>query len=93
MKVSIQCFGQLRTITKERYVHLDVVENSSVLHVLSCFRDKYGEQVDKLLYREGKIRDFYFIQVDKLNVDNHELNEITVTEKQHHRKDYYIDYR
>ena len=76
MMVSIQCFGQLRTITKERYVQLEIEDNASVLRALSLFKDMFGEPMENLLYREGKIRDFYFIQVDKRNIDNHELDEI-----------------
>ncbi len=82
MKVSIQCFGQLRSITKERYVQVEIDENFSVLKALGLFRDKYGKPVENLLYREGKIRDFYFIQIDKRNVDNHELDSIILKENQ-----------
>ena len=82
MKVSIQCFGQLRSITKERYVEIDVDAQTSVLKALELFTEKYGEGIEKLLYREGKIRDFYFIQVDKNNVENHELNNILVQDGQ-----------
>lgn len=82
MKVSIQCFGQLRTITKERYVQIEIDENSSVLKALSLFKDKFGERLENLLYREGKIRNFYFIQIDKRNVNNDELDEIFLESKQ-----------
>ncbi|MHA1200666.1 MAG: MoaD/ThiS family protein [Candidatus Heimdallarchaeaceae archaeon] len=82
MKVSIQCFGQLRSITKDRYVQIEIDENTSVLKALSLFKDKYGEPIENLLYREGKIRDFYFIQIDKRNVDNHELDNVILREDQ-----------
>lgn len=78
MKVSIQCFGQLRTITKEQYVEIEIEKNSSILQALDSFKNKYGKEVEFLLYREGKVRDFYFIQLDKRNVKNEELEEIIV---------------
>ena len=82
MKVSIQCFGQLRTITKERYVEIDIDHQTSVLKALELFTSKFGDQVEKLLYRDGKIRDFYFIQLDKRNVENNELESILVEDNQ-----------
>ncbi len=82
MKVSIQCFGQLRSITKERYVQIEIKENSSIQNALDFFRDKYGQAMENLLYSEEKIKDFYFIQLDKRNVNNDELDEITLTADQ-----------
>jgi len=82
MKVSIQCFGQMRTITKERYVDIEVAERTSVLKALKLFSEKYGEELKELLYRDGKIRDFYFIQVDKTNVENTELAKIILEDEQ-----------
>ena len=82
MNVSIQCFGQLRTITKERYVKLKVEENSSILHVITCFKDKFGDKVERLLFNDGKLREFYFIQIDNTNIDIDKLDEIIVSNDQ-----------
>ncbi|MCG3220745.1 MAG: MoaD/ThiS family protein [Candidatus Heimdallarchaeota archaeon] len=34
--------------------------------------------MEKLLYREGKLRDFYSIQIDRNNVRNDELSDTKV---------------
>jgi molybdopterin converting factor small subunit len=82
MKVSIQCFGQLRTITKDRYIEVEITENTTILKALELFTKKFGESIENLLYRDGKVRDFYFIQLDKRNVENTELGNIIVEDDQ-----------
>ena len=74
MEISIQCFGQVRSITKERYVSLEVEETTSVTQALDIFVSKFGPDLEKLLYTDGKIREFYFIQVDKDNLDKDDLD-------------------
>ncbi len=74
MEISIQCFGQVRSITKERYVLLDVDESTTVTEALDIFVTKFGPELEKLLYTDGKIREFYFIQVDKDNLAKEDLD-------------------
>ncbi len=82
MKISIQCFGQLRTITKKRYVEIEVEEKTSILKAIEQFKNEYGKSVERLLYNDGKIREFYFIQLDNSNIENNELDEIFVNNDQ-----------
>ncbi len=82
MIVNIQCFGQLRSITKEAIVGIDVQVNSSITDAINAFVIKYGEDMEKLLIREGKIRTFYSIQVDRKNVENEEFDNYSLTEGQ-----------
>lgn len=74
MEISVQCFGQLRTITKERYVILDIQANITITKALDIFVSKYGPELEKLLYTDGKIREFYFIQLDKDNIKKDDLD-------------------
>ena len=74
MEISIQCFGQIRSVTKEKYVVLEVDENTSITEALDIFVSKFGPVLERLLYTDGKIREFYFIQVDKDNIDKDELS-------------------
>ena len=73
MLVNIHCFGQIRTQTKERLVVITIKEQSSVPEVLNAFVEMYGEIMRKLLFTDGKLRDFYSIQVDKKHVKYEEL--------------------
>ncbi len=73
MIVNIHCFGQIRTLTKERIVEIDIGDNSTIPYILDEFVKKYGEIMERLLYREGKLRDFYTIQVDKKHVKTEEI--------------------
>jgi molybdopterin converting factor small subunit len=68
MIINIHCFGQVRTLTKERVVEINVRDNAPIPYVLDEFVKKYGETLERLLYNEGKLRDFYTIQVDKTHV-------------------------
>lgn len=70
MNISIHCFGQIRTLTKERIIEMDVAEDSTIISVIDEFVKRFGEAMERLLYNEGKIRDFYSIQVDKKHVKN-----------------------
>jgi len=82
MIVNIQCFGQVRSITKEAIVALEVPIDSTISQAIDLFVKKYGEELEKLLYREGKLRDFYSIQVDRKNVDNDKIHETVLTLEQ-----------
>ena len=72
MIINIHCFGQIRTLTKERIVEMNIKDNATVPDVLDEFVKKYGETMEKLLYNEGKIRDFYTVQIDKKHVKTEE---------------------
>lgn len=74
MEISVQCFGQIRTITKERYVCLDVQDEITITKILDIFVSKFGPELEKLLYTDGRIRDFYFIQLDKDNIKKDDLD-------------------
>lgn len=74
MEISVQCFGQIRTITKERYVGLDVQDEITITKTLDIFVSKFGPELEKLLYTDGRIRDFYFIQLDKDNIKKDDLD-------------------
>ncbi|MHA2309088.1 MAG: MoaD/ThiS family protein [Candidatus Heimdallarchaeaceae archaeon] len=78
MNIFIHCFGQVRTITKEAKVSIDVPSGSSVTQAIDIFVKKFGEGLENLLYREGKLRDFYSIQIDRNNVRNDELSDTKV---------------
>ncbi|MCG3223584.1 MAG: MoaD/ThiS family protein [Candidatus Heimdallarchaeota archaeon] len=82
MIVNIHCFGQVRTLTKERVVEMNVRDNATIPHVLDEFVKKYGETLDRLLYNEGKIRDFYTIQVDKKHVKNEDFEDYDLQDGQ-----------
>jgi molybdopterin converting factor small subunit len=82
MEISIQCFGQVRSITKERYILLDVDESTSVTEALDIFVSKFGPELEKLLYTDGKIREFYFIQVDKDNLNKEDLDTTILKQNQ-----------
>ncbi|MCK4876945.1 MAG: MoaD/ThiS family protein, partial [Candidatus Heimdallarchaeota archaeon] len=45
---------------------------------IDIFVKRFGEELEKLLYREGKLRDFYSIQIDRNNVRNDELSDTKV---------------
>ena len=49
MEISIQCFGQVRSITKERYVILEVDDSTTVTKALDIFVSKFGLELEKLL--------------------------------------------
>ncbi|NPD90324.1 MAG: MoaD/ThiS family protein [Asgard group archaeon] len=78
MNIFIHCFGQVRTITNEAKLSIDVPEGSSITQAIDIFVKKFGEELEKLLYREGKLRDFYSIQIDRNNVRNDELSDTKV---------------
>ena len=82
MIVNIQCFGQLRSITKEAIVGIDVQDKASITDAINAFVNKYGEEMEKLLIKEGKIRTFYSIQVDRKNVENEEFDFYSLVEGQ-----------
>ena len=82
MIVNIQCFGQLRSITKEAIVGIDVQDKASITDAINAFVNKYGEEMEKLLIKEGKIRTFYSIQVDRKNVENEEFDNYSLVEGQ-----------
>ncbi len=82
MEISVQCFGQIRTITKERYVILDAQDNITITKALDIFVSKYGLELEKLLYTDGKIREFYFIQLDKDNIKKDDLDTTIVKSNQ-----------
>ena len=78
MNIIIHCFGQVRTITREAKVNLEVPSDCTITKAIDIFVEKFGEELEKLLYREGKLRDFYSIQVDRNNVSNDELSNVKV---------------
>ena len=82
MIVNIQCFGQLRSITKEAIVGIDLPEKASITDAINAFILKYGEEMEKLLIKEGKIRTFYSIQVDRKNVENEEFDNYSLVDGQ-----------
>ncbi len=82
MIVHIQCFGQLRSLTKEAIVDIDVPNTSTLSEALNFYVKKYGEEMEKFRIKEGKIRSFYSIQVDKKNVEYENLESYIVLEKQ-----------
>ena len=82
MNISIHCFGQIRTLTKERIIELDVVEGSTIISVIDEFVKRFGEGMERLLYNEGKIRDFYTIQVDKKHVKNERFDDYSLKDGQ-----------
>jgi molybdopterin converting factor small subunit len=82
MIVFVHCFGQVRSITKEAKVSLEVPTKCSITQAIDIFVKHFGEELENLLYREGKLRDFYSIQVDRNNVKYEELNETLVLENQ-----------
>ncbi len=82
MNIFIHCFGQVRTITKEAKVSIDVPSGSSVTQAIDIFVKKFGEELERLLYREGKLRDFYSIQIDRNNVRNDELSDTKIETNQ-----------
>lgn len=73
MNIFIHCFGQVRSITKEAIASLEVPTECSITQAIDFFVKKYGEELEKLLYREGKLREFYSIQIDRDNVKNEDL--------------------
>ncbi|MBY9001746.1 MAG: MoaD/ThiS family protein [Candidatus Heimdallarchaeota archaeon] len=75
MIINIHCFGQIRSQTKERIVEVTSSDQATITEVLNAFIKMYGEVMERLLYNEGKLRDFYSIQVDKKHVKNEELND------------------
>ena len=82
MIVNIQCFGQLRSITKEAIVGIEVQEKASINDAINAFVLKYGEEMEKLLIKEGKIRTFYSIQVNRKNVENEEFDNFSLSDGQ-----------
>ncbi|MCG3227500.1 MAG: MoaD/ThiS family protein [Candidatus Heimdallarchaeota archaeon] len=82
MNIFIHCFGQVRTITKEAKVSIDVPSGSSVTQAIDIFVKKFGEELERLLYREEKLRDFYSIQIDRNNVRNDELSDTKIETNQ-----------
>lgn len=78
MIIFIHCFGQVRTITKEAKVSINVPSVCSITQAIDIFVKRFGEELEKLLYREGKLRDFYSIQIDRNNVRNDELSDTKV---------------
>lgn len=73
MIINIHCFGQIRTHTKERMVEVTIGDNATITEVLNAFVKMFGEVMERLLYNEGALRDFYSIQVDKKHVKNEDL--------------------
>ncbi|MHA2364151.1 MAG: hypothetical protein ACXAC7_09340 [Candidatus Hodarchaeales archaeon] len=88
MKIFIKNFGQLRSLTKDPMISLDVKENSSFLDVLDFFIEKFGPTAKKLLYNDesGKINSFYTIMIQNNNnnitIDQNELGKTAVNEGQ-----------
>lgn len=82
MIIGIHCFGQIRTLTKERIIELDVAENSTIISVIDEFVKRFGDTMERLLYNEGKIRDFYTIQIDKNHVKNEDFEDYNLQDGQ-----------
>jgi len=75
MIIHIHCFGQIRTLTKERIVEVTISNQTTIPEALNEFVKMYGDVMEKLLYNEGKLRGFYSIQVDKKHVNNEDFEE------------------
>ncbi|MFW9853317.1 MAG: MoaD/ThiS family protein [Candidatus Thorarchaeota archaeon] len=82
MKINVQCFGQVRLITKEAIVSIEVPDKISIIKTLDIFVQSFGKEMEKILYSEGKLRNFYFIQVDKKNVEHDELGNYILEDAQ-----------
>ncbi len=82
MKINVQCFGQVRSITKEAIVSIDIPDKISIVKALDIFVQSFGEEMEKILYSDGKLRKFYFIQVDKKNVEHEELDDFILEDAQ-----------
>lgn len=82
MNINIQCFGQVRSITKEAIVSIVVPDRISIVQALDIFVRNYGEEMEKILYSEGKLRNFYFIQVDRKNVEHEEFEHFILKDAQ-----------
>ena len=82
MIVYVHCFGQVRSITKEAIVCVEVPEECNITQAIDLFVIKFGEELENLLYREGKLRDFYSIQIDRNNVSNDDLSDTLILQEQ-----------
>ncbi|MHA1668230.1 MAG: MoaD/ThiS family protein [Candidatus Heimdallarchaeaceae archaeon] len=82
MKVKFQCFGQVRSITKEAIVELEIKKDSSIKKAIEQFVKEFGQEMEEILFSEGELRKFYIVQVDKNNVNNDKLHEEIVKEGQ-----------
>jgi molybdopterin converting factor small subunit len=82
MNINFQCFGQVRSITKEAVVTIDIPDKISIVKALDIFVQTFGEEMEKILYSEGKLRNFYFIQVDKKNVEHEDLDDFILEDAQ-----------
>ena len=80
MKIIIQTFGQIRSITKEQYIELELDEKSTVAQAIKHFTDKFGPSVQKLLFHEGKFRDFYTVMVNKNSITREKINTYKLSE-------------
>lgn len=82
MRVTIRCFGQIRSITNQQYVEMEVPANSSVLDILKIFAKQYGSTMEEMLFKKGQLRSFFSIQVDSKQVDPEEYNTLLVNDQQ-----------
>ena len=82
MIIYVHCFGQIRTLTKERMVEMTLINQTSIPAALDEFVKMYGDALEELLYNEGKLRGFYSIQVDKEHVKDENLEDYNLQDGQ-----------
>ncbi len=82
MIIFIHCFGQIRTLTKERMVEVITSDQATIPKALDEFAKMYDDVMEKLLYNEGKLRSFYSIQVDKKHVKNEDFEDYILQDGQ-----------
>ncbi len=80
MKIIIQTFGQIRSITKEQFIELELDEKSTVAQAIRHFTEKFGPDVQKLLFHEGKFRDFYTVMINKNSITREKINTYKLSE-------------
>ena len=82
MIIHIHCFGQIRTLTKERMVEVTIIDQTTIPEALDEFVKMYGDVMEKLLYNEGKLRGFYSLQVDMKQVKNEDFQDYILQDGQ-----------
>ncbi len=78
MKIELQIFGQFQKFFESKSSFLEIPEGYTILDVFMYLTAQHGEEFEKLLFYEGKVRTFYTILINEQLIEHEELSKIVL---------------
>ncbi|MHA1853250.1 MAG: MoaD/ThiS family protein [Candidatus Heimdallarchaeaceae archaeon] len=82
MQIRIQCFSQIRSITKQQFVNIEIPQDTTLIGAVKSFAEQFGNDMQEMLFSDGKLRSFYSLQVDSKQIAPDEYSTLVVKEGQ-----------